>query len=78
MYKPGQLFTIDGKIFRVRKRFQKPLSNLNICRECAIENHSWCIFADNGFNVRFGIRCKNITPEGYYPQYIKDNPLCVK
>jgi hypothetical protein len=76
-YKPGQLFTIDGKIFRVRKCSRKQL--LSTCRECAKENHEWCIFRKYNFRERFKILCKDIIHKGYYyPKYIKDNPLCVK
>lgn len=37
-YKPGQLVTIEGKVYRIKERIGDSLHRYNTCKECEIMN----------------------------------------
>lgn len=76
-YKPGQLFTYCGKIYRVMKTDKKDCCN-EVCAKDNKYNNILCVhdFLDVP-TIMTILRCQKLTGK-YYPKYIKDNPLCVK
>lgn len=75
-YKPGQLFTCNGKIYRVMKTDKK-----DYCNEACIKNNEYnnilCVHDFLGIpTLMTTLQCQKCTGTNY-PKYIKNNPLCV-
>ena len=70
MWKPGQLVTLWGKVYRIRKC--SVIEPYKVCYFCNRINRAPCINAydypdKNGFNQTL---CKEKMPIGCYPQLI--------
>lgn len=65
-FKPGQLFTVNGKVFRVRNTHFLSKDDCGECRRVNNDSHSICM-ADKG-----GFLCTRVCGYGHYPQFIRN------
>lgn len=70
-WKPGQLVTLWGKVYRIHKCFH--ITKYSTCFFCNHENTAPCINANNypvrkGFDVK---TCCEKMPTGCYPKLVK-------
>ena len=75
-FKPGQLFTCKGKIYRVTKTDKE-----DYCNEACAKNNEYdnllCVHDFLGCpTLMTTLQCQKLTGT-CYPKYIKDHPLCV-
>ena len=62
-FKPGQLFTVNSKVFRVRNTHFLSED----CDECRKVNNNLRCVADKG-----GFLCTRVCGYGHYPQFIRN------
>jgi hypothetical protein len=60
--KPGQLFTANGKVFRIRNSHF--MADCDVCRRV---NNDFRCMADKG-----GFLCSTVCGYGHYPQFIRN------
>lgn len=70
MWKPGQLVTLWGKVYRITKCDET--ARYRVCNFCAGSGNAPCIIgviypSKNGFET---ITCANNIPEGCYPKKV--------
>lgn len=68
MWKPGQLVTLWGKVYRITKCSEQ--ERYRVCCFCATKNYIPCRYAYNypeekGFNHKI---CRMYMPKGCYPK----------
>lgn len=65
--KPGQLFTANGKVFRVRNTHLLSGVIYDDCHKCVKVNNNFCIAEFKG-----GFPCSTVCGYGHYPQFIRN------
>lgn len=74
--KPGQLFTANGKVFRVRNTSLEKENSKRLgdeCDECRKVNGTWCCHDDSRCIAYKGkFLCSTVCGYGHYPQFIRN------